>query len=132
MHTWVLLNGHAHGATESLEHGFDLVMRIVAAHIVDVQRHLGVIDEALEEFIEQVNIKIADRATFERDVIFNFQSNRLGKLHASRISDCSHSACHHSSREVPRETTLFAYDNLKEFVFLRSLKLNDWQHRTGH
>ena len=59
-HAIIMLNGHAQCAPKGLEHGFNLVMRIHAAQIVDVQGDLGVIDEALEKLHEQVNIKSAN------------------------------------------------------------------------
>jgi len=51
---------HAQRAAEGLEHGFDLVVRIHTTQVVDVQGDLGVVDEALEEFHEQIHVKAAD------------------------------------------------------------------------
>ena len=44
-------------ARERLEHGLRLMVRVVAAQVVDVQRHERVIDEALEEFVHQVDVE---------------------------------------------------------------------------
>lgn len=36
------------------------MVRVLALEVVDVQRDLGVVDEAPEEFLEQIDIEIAD------------------------------------------------------------------------
>jgi len=59
---------HAQRARERLEHGLALVVRVVAAQVVDVQRHLGVVDEALEELVHQVHVELTDQRAAERDV----------------------------------------------------------------
>ena len=73
-----MLNGHAQCAPKGLEHGFNLVMRIHAAQIVDVQSYLGVIDEALEKLHEQIYVKAADAGTGERHV--HLQARAPGKV----------------------------------------------------
>ena len=40
----------------------------VAAQVVDVQRHLRVIDEALEELVREVDVELADARAREVDV----------------------------------------------------------------
>jgi hypothetical protein len=35
---------------------------VVAAQVVDVHRHQGVVDQALEELIDQIDIELADQA----------------------------------------------------------------------
>ena len=57
-------------ARERLEHGLALVVRVVAAQVVDVQRHLGVVGEALEELVHQVDVELADQRARELDVVF--------------------------------------------------------------
>src|SRR5450631_4270567 len=44
------------------------MVRVLAAQVVDVQRHQCVIDEALEEFVRQIDVERADHRTRERDV----------------------------------------------------------------
>ncbi len=48
---------HAQGTTEGLENGFCLMVGVHTPQVVDVQRHLRVIDETLKEFTQQVHIK---------------------------------------------------------------------------
>ena len=56
------LDRHAQRAPERLEHGLALVVRVVAAQVVDVQRDQRVVDEALEELVRQVDVELADHA----------------------------------------------------------------------
>ena len=44
------------------------MVRVVAAQVVDVQRHLRVVDEALEELVHQVDVELADQRARELDV----------------------------------------------------------------
>src|SRR5690606_6752533 len=67
-HTLVHFNRHAQGAAEGFEHGFDLVVGVLALQIVDVQGHHGVVDEALEKLCKQVNIKSANDSAGVGDV----------------------------------------------------------------
>ena len=67
-HALIQLHRHAQRATEGLEHGFDLVVGVGATQVVDVQADQGVIDEALEEFLEQIHIETADHRAGERHV----------------------------------------------------------------
>ena len=53
----VELDRHAQRARERLEHRLALVVRVVAAQVVDVQRHQRVVDEALEELVRQVDVE---------------------------------------------------------------------------
>ena len=62
------LDRHAQRARERLEHRLGLVVRVVAAQVVDVQRHQRVIDEALEELVREVDVELADPRARERDV----------------------------------------------------------------
>lgn len=52
-----MLQRKAHGARKGLEDGFALVVGIEALQVVNVQRHAGVIDKALEEFEDQLRIE---------------------------------------------------------------------------
>jgi len=70
LHARVKFDGHAHGTTKRLEYGFYLMVRIVAAHIVDMQAYLGMIDEALKKLEEQVHVKVTHCAALERNVVF--------------------------------------------------------------
>ena len=54
------LHRHAQGATKSLEYRLALVMRVVAAQVVDVQGHQRVVGEALKEFMREVDVELAD------------------------------------------------------------------------
>jgi hypothetical protein len=56
-------------AREGLEHGLALVVCVVAAQVVDVQRDLRVVDEALEELVHQVDVELADQGARELDVV---------------------------------------------------------------
>ena len=48
---------HAQRARERLEHRLGLVVRVVAAQVVDVQRDQRVVDEALEELVREVDVE---------------------------------------------------------------------------
>src|SRR5690554_2951042 len=58
-HALVHFNRHAQCAAEGFEHGFNLVVGVLALQVVDVQGHHGVVHEALEELCEQVYVKPA-------------------------------------------------------------------------
>ena len=45
---WIKLGSHAQRAAKRLEYRFALMVRILAAQVVDVQRHIRVIDETLK------------------------------------------------------------------------------------
>src|SRR5581483_7054483 len=53
------LERHAQRTREGLEHRLALVVRVVAAQVVDVQRHLRVVDESLEELVHEVDVELA-------------------------------------------------------------------------
>src|SRR5690606_10259424 len=55
-------------AREGLEDGLALVMRVLSAQVVDVQRDLRVIDEAAEELGGEVDVEAADERARERHV----------------------------------------------------------------
>src|SRR3569832_1142865 len=69
---------HAQCAPKCLEHGFALVMRILAAQIVDMQRYQSMIDKTLEKLMRQVDIESADHRTLERHM--KFQPGPSGKI----------------------------------------------------
>ena len=52
-------DSHPQRATKSLEDRFRLMMRIVAAEVIDVQSHISVIHKALKKFNEKIDIKLA-------------------------------------------------------------------------
>ena len=56
-------------AAKGLEHRFGLMMGVDAAQIVDMQRHHRVIDKAMEEFREQIHVKLANRRAGEINVV---------------------------------------------------------------
>src|SRR3569832_2474809 len=58
--------------------GFALVMRILAAQIVDMQRYQSMIDKTLEKLMRQVDIESADHRTLERHM--KFQPGPSGKI----------------------------------------------------
>src|SRR3546814_6240330 len=62
----VKFGGHTQCATECLEHGFALMMRIFTAQIVDMQRDQRVIDEALEKLARQIDVETANHRTLDR------------------------------------------------------------------
>src|SRR5918999_4211552 len=57
-HPGIAFYCHAQSPAKGLKYGFDDVMAVSTAQIVNVQGHEGMVDEALEEVIEQVHIKI--------------------------------------------------------------------------
>ena len=59
---------HPQRARERLEHRLGLVVRVLAAQVVDVQRHQRVVDEALEELVREVDVERADQRARERHV----------------------------------------------------------------
>src|SRR5438552_5249824 len=75
----VELDRHAQRAREGLEHRLALVVRVVAAQVVDVHGRVRVVDEALEEFVRKVDIELADASAAEVDVVF--ESRTSGKIH---------------------------------------------------
>src|SRR5512135_1932659 len=72
-HARIKFQRDAEGATECLEDGLGLMVRVVAGQIVDVQRHQGVVDEALEKFADQIDFKFTDG-----------RAHKLGIEHQSR------------------------------------------------
>ena len=56
----IQLSRHAQCSAKRLEYGFALMVRVVAAQIVDMQGHQRVVYEALEELMRQVDIKLPD------------------------------------------------------------------------
>src|SRR5688572_12775624 len=68
----------AQGAGESFEHGFALVVRVLATQVVDVHRHEGVVGEALEEFMRQLAVESTDHAALEGHV--HDEARAAGKI----------------------------------------------------
>ena len=54
------LNRHPQRPCECLEYRFALMMRVVAAQVVDVQRGQRVIGEALKKFMREIDVEAAD------------------------------------------------------------------------
>ena len=54
------------------------MMRVFATQVINVQRHQGMIDEALKKFMREVDIKTANHGTFEGHV--KFQSGTARKI----------------------------------------------------
>ena len=52
-------DGHAKSPAKGLEDGLALVMRILAFEVVDVDRDHGVIDKALEELVNEIEVELA-------------------------------------------------------------------------
>ena len=66
----IALARHPQRARERLERRLGLVMRVVAAQVVDVQRRERVVDEALEELVHEVDVERPDQRARERHVEF--------------------------------------------------------------
>src|SRR5262244_845180 len=76
--TRVRLEREAKRARERLENGFALVMRILAAQVVDVQGGQRVVDESLEELVREVDVELADTRARKRHV--PFQARTAGEV----------------------------------------------------
>ena len=61
-------DGHAQGAREGLEHRLGLMVRVVAAQVVDMHGDAGVIDDRLKEFADEIDIELADAGAGEIDI----------------------------------------------------------------
>ena len=55
------------------------MMRVVTVQVVDMQSHQGVIDKALEEFVNQINVKISDQRSDELHA--KLQTRTPGEIH---------------------------------------------------
>jgi hypothetical protein len=62
------LDRHSERAPERFESGFGLMVRVGAAEVVDVQGHVRVINEALEEFMNQIDVELPDARACKIDV----------------------------------------------------------------
>ena len=80
--TGIDFHRHTQRPTKSLENGFNLVVRILAADVVDMQRDHRVIHEALEKFMEQIDVKVAHRTFDELHVVIETRST--GEIHHHR------------------------------------------------
>src|SRR5574343_18084 len=69
-HARIWRNGHAQGAAKGLENRFRLVVGIFTPQVIDVQGHAGVVNQALEKFAEQIDIKGTDHGAGEINVVF--------------------------------------------------------------
>src|SRR5438552_18322570 len=68
--TRVRRDGGAQRLGESLEHGLRLMVRVLAAEVVDVQRDQGVVHEPLEKFVCEVDVERTDHRACERNMVF--------------------------------------------------------------
>src|SRR5258706_4846315 len=62
------LQRHSKGAPERLEHGLALMVRIIAAQVIHVQRELRVIDESLEKLPDQIDVEAPNHGSRESDL----------------------------------------------------------------
>ena len=69
---------HAQRPPKSLENGFNLVVRILAADVVDVHRDHRVIHKALKKFMEQIDVKVAYGTLDELHVVI--EARTTGKI----------------------------------------------------
>ncbi len=67
------------GPAERLEERFRLVVGIFAAKIVQVHGHLGVVDEALKELAQKVDVEITDARPYEIHLVG--EARAAGKVH---------------------------------------------------
>ena len=74
----IQLGRHAQRSAKRLEHGFALMVRVVAAQIVDMQSHQRVVDEALEKLMRQVDIELPDHGA--RKGHMKFKSGPTGEI----------------------------------------------------
>ena len=59
---------HAQGSAKGLEQRLGDMVRIAATQVVDMQRHTGMINEPLEKFDKEIDVKAANRGTPEIDM----------------------------------------------------------------
>src|SRR5256885_14541881 len=79
-----MLQRKAQGACEGLEDGLALVVCVEALEIVDVHGHTRMVDEALEEFVDQLGVKLADAAGREFHVHVQARAAREIDDHAAQ------------------------------------------------
>lgn len=71
-----MFDRHAQRSRKCLEHGFALMMRVVAPQVVDMQRCQRVIGKALKEFVRKINIESANHRARKRNVPLETGSTR--------------------------------------------------------
>ena len=76
--TWINLASDAQRTGEGLEHGLGLMVGIVTSQCINMHRDSGMIDQALEEFVHQVNIEFANHCASERHI--EDQAGTSGKI----------------------------------------------------
>src|SRR5580698_6787384 len=81
---FVEFDGHAQRASERLEDGLDLMVRVDAAQVVDMQRHARMVHEAAKEFDGEVDVEGADARTREGHVEFEARPAREIDHHARK------------------------------------------------
>src|SRR5690606_5828316 len=67
-HAGIGFYGHPQRPAKGLEYRLRLMVRIAPLEVVDMQRDQRMIDEALEKFIEQVDIELTDTRAGEFDI----------------------------------------------------------------
>src|SRR5258706_15475810 len=75
----IALDRHSQRARECLEYRLALVMRVVAAQVVDMHRRLCVVHETLEELVREVHVEIAHAGAPVVDV--PLEPRAPGKIH---------------------------------------------------
>ncbi len=73
---WVEFSRYAQGTSEGFEHGFALVVCVLALEVVYVYGGQGVVDEALKEFTGQVHVEFTDMRACERQVVEQARATR--------------------------------------------------------
>ena len=67
-HPRIALERHAKGAAKRLENGLNLVVRVAATQVIDVQGYLCVVDESLEKLAEQIFTEALRRFRMRRSL----------------------------------------------------------------
>src|SRR5690554_35083 len=73
---FVVLRGHAQRAAKGLEDRFALMVRVFPTQVINMQRYASMVDEPLEKFARQIDIKIADARTRIVDKIIQSRTTR--------------------------------------------------------
>ena len=63
---WINLASDAQRTGEGLEHGLGLMVGVVTGKCIYVHRDAGMVDQALEEFVHQINVKFSNHRAGER------------------------------------------------------------------
>src|SRR5690606_9237966 len=74
----ITLHRHAQGSPKGLEHGFDLMVGVLATQVVDVQGNHRVVDETVEELFEKIHVEAANIGARVR--YFHGQARAAGQI----------------------------------------------------